>query len=228
MPSRHHHNTSPFEFIFKHKPDLTFLRVFGCHCYPHLRPYNKHKMDFRSTPCVFLGYGTLHHGYRCFDPSSDRIYIARHVRFHESSFPFTPQPPESPSLPPDPYVSFYPDPPTVSIPAQTTNLPTPPIIHTYHRRNRPPQPSTTNPSRPPTTEDLPTTTDPTISPDSPTTIEPPVIITEPSPTSSAESLPSDPPNPPCSRPSNLRPNPKPTKPYIPSSFHTTARLQAKF
>lgn len=45
-------------------------------------------MDFRSTPCLFLGYSPLHHGYRCLDLSSERIYIARHVRFDESSFPF--------------------------------------------------------------------------------------------------------------------------------------------
>ncbi|KAG8386504.1 hypothetical protein BUALT_Bualt03G0155400 [Buddleja alternifolia] len=45
-------------------------------------------MDFRSKPCVFLGYSPSHHGYRCLDIPSNRLYIARHVRFDESSFPF--------------------------------------------------------------------------------------------------------------------------------------------
>ncbi|KAJ0702566.1 putative RNA-directed DNA polymerase [Helianthus annuus] len=90
MPSRTNNNTSPFEHLFKTTPNFSFLRVFGCRCYPHLRPYNKHKMDFRSTPCVFLGYSTSHHGYRCLDPTTDRIYVARHVRFVKSSFPFEP------------------------------------------------------------------------------------------------------------------------------------------
>ena len=79
MPSRTNSNTSPFEHVLKHKPDFSFLRVFRCQCYPHLRSYNKNKMDFRSTPCVFLGYSTTHHGYRCYDPQSNRIYVARHV-----------------------------------------------------------------------------------------------------------------------------------------------------
>ncbi|GKF06663.1 retrovirus-related pol polyprotein from transposon TNT 1-94 [Tanacetum coccineum] len=35
-------------------------------------------MDFRSTPCVFLGYITSHHGYRCLDISTEHLYIARH------------------------------------------------------------------------------------------------------------------------------------------------------
>jgi hypothetical protein len=37
---------------------------------------------------VFLGYSSCHLGYRCFDLSSDRIYISCHVRFHEHSFSF--------------------------------------------------------------------------------------------------------------------------------------------
>lgn len=109
MPSRTTMSTSPFELLFKRKPDLSFLCVFGCQCYPHLRPYNAYKMDFWSTSFVFLGYNPSHHGYRCLDPSSDHIYIARHVRFNEQIFPFNSHP-TSPSIPNEPYVSSYPDP----------------------------------------------------------------------------------------------------------------------
>ncbi|GJX13011.1 putative RNA-directed DNA polymerase [Tanacetum coccineum] len=45
-------------------------------------------MDFCSTPCVFLGYSPSHHGYRCLDISTERLYIARHVRFNEAQLPF--------------------------------------------------------------------------------------------------------------------------------------------
>ncbi|GJZ54390.1 putative RNA-directed DNA polymerase [Tanacetum coccineum] len=72
MPSRTSTNKSPFEHIFKRSPDYSFLHVFGCLCFPHLRPYNRHKMDFRSTPCVFLGYSPSHYGYRCLDISTER------------------------------------------------------------------------------------------------------------------------------------------------------------
>lgn len=30
----------------KRKPDLSMFRVFGCECYPLLRPYNSYKFDF--------------------------------------------------------------------------------------------------------------------------------------------------------------------------------------
>lgn len=63
--------------------------VFKCLCFPYLLLYRKHKMDFRSSSCVFLGYSSSHLGYRCLDIHSGRIYIARHVRFDEYSFPFS-------------------------------------------------------------------------------------------------------------------------------------------
>nr|GEU91547.1 hypothetical protein [Tanacetum cinerariifolium] len=45
-------------------------------------------MNFHSTPYVFLGYNPSHHGYRCLDIFTERLYIARHVYFNEAQFPF--------------------------------------------------------------------------------------------------------------------------------------------
>lgn len=44
-------------------------------------------MVFRTKTCVFQRYCSNQHGYRCLD-SSGRVYVSRHVRFHESVFPF--------------------------------------------------------------------------------------------------------------------------------------------
>jgi hypothetical protein len=67
---------------------ITIFFVFGCACWPNLRPYNNQKLAFRSTQCVFLGYSSMHKGYKCLDRSSDRIYISRDVVFDEAIFPF--------------------------------------------------------------------------------------------------------------------------------------------
>ena len=57
-------------------------------CYPYLRPFNQNKLPPKSKPCVFVSYPPLSKGYICLDPTSNRIYIACHVLFNESLFPF--------------------------------------------------------------------------------------------------------------------------------------------
>ena len=79
---------TPYEKLFKHKADYKMLKYFGCACYPYLRDYNKHKFDYHSSKCVFIGYSPSHKGYKCLHPSG-QVYIARHVIFDESSFPYS-------------------------------------------------------------------------------------------------------------------------------------------
>jgi hypothetical protein len=54
--------------------------------FPFLRPHHAHKLDFCSTPCVFLGYSSSYLGYHCLDLASQRIYFSRHVCFCENVF----------------------------------------------------------------------------------------------------------------------------------------------
>lgn len=55
-------------------------------CFPLLRPYNKHKLEFRYAPCVFLGYCSNQHGYNCLD-SSGRVYVSQHIKYYSNVFP---------------------------------------------------------------------------------------------------------------------------------------------
>jgi len=57
------------------------LRIFGCNCYPHLRPYQTHMFDFWSSQCVFLGYSALYKGYQSLHVPSSRIYISCNAVF---------------------------------------------------------------------------------------------------------------------------------------------------
>jgi len=81
-------NKSPFECLFRRTPDYNFLCTFGCLCFPFLHPYHAQKLDFQSSPYVFLGYSSSHFGYCCLDLESHRIYVFCHVCFHENVFPF--------------------------------------------------------------------------------------------------------------------------------------------
>jgi histone deacetylase 1/2 len=77
----------PYTKLYKSDPDFSFLRVFGCACYPFIRPYNKSKFDFHSEECVFLGYSSQHKGYKCL-AASGKVYISKDVLFNEVRFPY--------------------------------------------------------------------------------------------------------------------------------------------
>ena len=88
---------TPHQALFGTPPRYDHLRVFGCACYPNTAATAPHKLAPRSTLCVFLGYSPDHKEYRCFDLSSRRVLISRHVVFDESVFPYssTTTPPSS-------------------------------------------------------------------------------------------------------------------------------------
>lgn len=88
MPKHNLSMKSSFECLYCSPPNLSRLRVFGCLCYPWLRPYTSHKLESRSHPCVFLGYSLTQSAYLCYELSSQRVYVSRHVVFVESQFPF--------------------------------------------------------------------------------------------------------------------------------------------
>lgn len=81
------HNKSSLEKNYGTKLDYTFLKVFGCRCFPNLRPYNTNKFMLRSLPCNFLGYDNHYKGYKCL-ASTGRMYVARNVIFDEFTFPY--------------------------------------------------------------------------------------------------------------------------------------------
>ena len=89
MPTHVLSNLSPYEKLFNRPPDYSFLRVFGCACFPNLSPYNKNKLQSRSVRCVFLGYSNMHKGYKCLHLDTGRLYISRDVVFNEFDYPFS-------------------------------------------------------------------------------------------------------------------------------------------
>ena len=86
LPTPILHNLSPWELLFKAKPNLLHLKVFGCTCFPLLKPYNTHKFQPHTSPCVFLGYPPYSKGYRCLEPHSHWIYVTRYVLFNQHDF----------------------------------------------------------------------------------------------------------------------------------------------
>jgi hypothetical protein len=88
LPSRTIDMQTPLQRLLHESPDYTFFKVFGCACWPHIPQYNNHKLDFWSKNCLFLGYSSLHKGYKCLHVPSNRVFISRDVVFDEHVFPF--------------------------------------------------------------------------------------------------------------------------------------------
>jgi transposase InsO family protein len=91
-------NKSPFEALFGQKPNYLKLKTFGCICYPFTRPYNTHKLQPKSIPCVFIGYSLAQNAYHCLEPTTNRLYLSRHVLFDEAKTLASIGSPSSPSV----------------------------------------------------------------------------------------------------------------------------------
>ncbi|KAF2285014.1 hypothetical protein GH714_035192 [Hevea brasiliensis] len=141
MPTSILGNVSPYEALFKIKLTYSALRIFGCLCYPWLKPYTHHKLDTKSIPCVFVDYSTSHHCYKCLDPKTSKIYLSRHVIFNENIFPFQRTETVPPPLPQD-LVTHWID----HTPSPKPTLPTYNTTPTLLVDDQiPPVPSTSNP-----------------------------------------------------------------------------------
>ncbi|MCH93963.1 retrovirus-related pol polyprotein from transposon tnt 1-94, partial [Trifolium medium] len=81
------HNKSPYFVLLNKQPDYKSLKIFGCACFPFLRPYHSIKLAYRSQECVFLGYSSTYKGYKCLSPEG-RVYISKDVLFNEHRFPY--------------------------------------------------------------------------------------------------------------------------------------------
>lgn len=61
--------------------------MFRSAVFPYIRPYNQHKLQSRSILCIFLGYVVGYKGTICYNLSSRKQYLCRHVIHNETIFP---------------------------------------------------------------------------------------------------------------------------------------------
>ncbi|CAH9135249.1 unnamed protein product [Cuscuta epithymum] len=62
------------------------LKVFGCKAFAHVSKELRQKLDLKSNPCIFIGYGDEEFGYRLWDPEVKKVVRSRDVVFHENEF----------------------------------------------------------------------------------------------------------------------------------------------
>jgi hypothetical protein len=200
MPTPVLSNRSPFVTLFNCQPNYNFLRVFGCACWPNLRPYNKNKFQPRSIQCLFLGYSPQHKGYKCLHLPTKRLYISRDVIFNEEIFPCqqnpliqtpaTPTSSQNNSLPTiihtalNPLTSLENGPPSPQNPSSQQHIPPSPQIPTPLTDVSNNSPENVSPNSPQTVSNDSLES---VSPNSPQTVSPTFPLAETS-SSSPESV----------------------------------------
>uniref|UniRef100_H3GB33 Integrase catalytic domain-containing protein n=1 Tax=Phytophthora ramorum TaxID=164328 RepID=H3GB33_PHYRM len=85
LPNTSNPHASPFEMVFKRKPRLDHMRVFGSECYAHMTKEKRKKLDDSGVKCYFLGYAKQSKAYRLLNASDGSIVVSRSVTFAEHS-----------------------------------------------------------------------------------------------------------------------------------------------
>ena len=62
-PSRVLGDKAPRELFMGKKPNVAYLRSFGCTVFAHVSKDVRNKLNPKSTKCIFMGYGQTSKGY---------------------------------------------------------------------------------------------------------------------------------------------------------------------
>ena len=82
---------TPHEAMFSEKPNINFMKVFGCVAYPFIEKQFRNKIDRKAKKGIFLGHAL---DSRCFligienDCGELKVQKARNARFDENNFYF--------------------------------------------------------------------------------------------------------------------------------------------
>uniref|UniRef100_H3GS33 Uncharacterized protein n=1 Tax=Phytophthora ramorum TaxID=164328 RepID=H3GS33_PHYRM len=77
---------TPFEIVYKSKPSVKHMRVFGCQTYILTPKEKRRKWDPKARAGLFLGYEEVSKAYRLYDIEAGQVVVSRDVNFDESAF----------------------------------------------------------------------------------------------------------------------------------------------
>ncbi|KAJ9552557.1 hypothetical protein OSB04_016602 [Centaurea solstitialis] len=75
---------TPYELWKGKKPNISFLKIWGCEVYVK-RPTSE-KLKPKSDKCFFVGYPKTTVGYYFYNPEENKVFVARNGKFLEEKF----------------------------------------------------------------------------------------------------------------------------------------------
>eukprot|EP00794_Sanderia_malayensis_P004478 gene4478-biopygen3645 len=85
-PTIHVPNATPFECYYSKKPDISFLRVFGCNAHVHVPEAKRKKLEKKSEKYIFIGYPDDTKGYKFYNPATKKMLLSCDALFLEDTF----------------------------------------------------------------------------------------------------------------------------------------------
>lgn len=79
---------SPYEVLYKSKPDFFTLHAFGYLAYANSLKAGRTKFDLRASKCIFLGEKLGTKGFLLFNLKTHDLFLSRDVYFYDTIFPF--------------------------------------------------------------------------------------------------------------------------------------------
>ena len=187
--TKRHPDKTPEEFFTGKKPSVTHLKIFGSPAFAHVPKVARSKLAARSEQCILLSFDTAAKAYRCFRPSTRKVFISRDILVDEAAL-----------LPASQHVDPLPTPPGDDLSAPTLRPDSPvPIAGSLQPSQSTARPAFDNASSPPPPS--PALQQPSPSP-------PPISAPSPSTETPSAHLPADSPVPAIT-------SPKPTPPPVP-------------
>ena len=76
--------TTPYELWSGKKPNLSFLKIWGCEAY--VKCLQPNKLEPKAEKCIFVGYPKETVGYSFYNKTDNKVFVARNGVFLEKDF----------------------------------------------------------------------------------------------------------------------------------------------
>ena len=83
--TKRHPDMTPNELFSGLKPSINHLRIFGSPVFSHISKPSKSKLDPRSERCILLSFDESAKAYRCYRPSTNKVFISRDIFIDEEN-----------------------------------------------------------------------------------------------------------------------------------------------
>lgn len=76
----------PYEVENGVKPNVNYLRVFGCIAFALIPSHKHQKLNDKLEKCIFVEYCSVSKVYKLYNPSTCKVIVSRDMVFHEGSW----------------------------------------------------------------------------------------------------------------------------------------------